>query len=271
MFQNHVTGVTIVKAVLYLAAGVLALGSAAEASAIRASDLFRNYNLVTSGDLAASGPETEGTVLVGGNLSAGGTYQVNPDNLTVDMPVTGQANETAELVVLGAVTGNVRIERGQALIGAGSVLVQPGQSSFSNGLPAFTAQDIDDAISGLSLALAGLTDTGGTITGGQNAVFNSVAGTNGIAVFNVDATTFQGISNLRFNTQGIATVLNFAGTTVNFGGGFNFNSDAVNGPNVLFNFFEATTVNINATFSASVLALGIVAQRWLARRRAAGF
>ena len=229
-----------------IAAGLLLTGQPAYATAISAVDVLQEYNLIVLGDALVS-TETEGPVYVGGNLTGSGLYGVNPDGLP-----NGSLGGT--LVVGGDVNGEVRLFSGNAVVG-GSInnpIFNNGGGTITQGASVDTG-GVAAAFNALSGALSQLTDTGGSITGGQNAVFNSVAGPSGLAVFNVADSVFDSISNLTFNTGDLTTVVNVSGTNIDLGGGFNFNSGSFTSE-VIFNFFEAETLVISTAFSAAILA-----------------
>ena len=229
-----------------VAAGLMLTGPQAHATAISAVDVLQEYNLIVLGDALVS-TETEGPVYVGGNLTGSGPYGVNPDGLP-----NGSLGGT--LVVGGDVNGEVRLFSGDAVVG-GSIntpIFNNGGGTITQGATVDTA-GVAAAFNTLSGALSQLTDTGGSITGGQNAVFNSVAGLDGVAVFNVADSFFDSISNLTFNTGDLTTIVNVSGTDIDLSGGFNFNSGSFTS-DVIFNFFEAETLVISTAFSAGILA-----------------
>jgi choice-of-anchor A domain-containing protein len=235
-----------IPARLIAAAGAafLALGAGAQAAPLSAADLMGEYNLIVLGNATASS-ETEGTVYVGGNLTASGPYGVNPDGLA-----NGSLGGT--LVVGGDLNGEARLFSGDAAIGGAinGTLYNNGGGTVTQGASIDTAAVAAAALQ-LSADLAALSDTGGSITGGQNAVFNSVAGADGVAVFNITSAFFSGVSSLNFNTGGITTVINVTGANPFLGGGFNFNGSF---PDVVFNFVDATNLTVSTAFGASILA-----------------
>lgn len=225
-------------------AAFIGIISNAHATPVSAEDLLSQYNLIVLGD-ATTSSETEGTVYVGGNLTASGPYGVNPDHLA-----NGSLGGT--LVVGGNLSGAVTLFSGDALLGSSTAsIVNNGGGTISTGVSIDTAA-VSTALKTYSATLSGLTDTGGAITGGQNAVFHSVDSGNGVSVFNIDASIFSGISNLVFDTSGLTTIINVSGTSIDLSGGFNFNSGDYS--SVIFNFYEAASLNIGSAFAASVLA-----------------
>ncbi|MBB4660121.1 choice-of-anchor A family protein [Parvularcula dongshanensis] len=235
------------KRILAAALAASLLSTTAHAAPV-AADLLAQYNLIVLGDATVSS-ETEGTVFVGGDLTSDGVYGVNPDRLP------NGAEFGASLVVggdlLGAQYGGVRVFEGDIVIGgnANGRLYNNDGGTITNA--PVNVSGVATAMHGLSTDLARLVDTGGSITGGQNAVLTSAAGADGIAVFDLDASFFSGVSNLSFATGGTTTVVNVSGTDIDLGGGFNFNGPFAD---VIFNFYEAETIDIGAAFSASLLA-----------------
>lgn len=221
-------------------------GAGALAAPVSAAELMGEYNLIVLGDLTAR-TETEGAVYVGGNLNATQPYGVNPDK-------TGNGSLGGTLVVGGDVKGQVHLFSGNALIGGavkGSIN-NIGKGSVVTGASIDKAA-VSAAALKLSAELAAMAGTGGTITGGQNALFTSVAGDDGLAVFNIDASFFKGVSSLKFNTGGATTVVNVSGDTIKLGNGFNFNGAY---PEVVFNFVDAKNLTVSTAFGASILAPG---------------
>ena len=104
-----------------------------------------------------------------------------------------------------------------------------------------------------SLELADWDDTpGGTanISDRNNISFDAVGDANNIAVFNISADalssgTFKGVNA----EPDVTVIINVSGTSATVG--VNGNET---GSNVLFNFYEAVTLNIDTAFNYSILA-----------------
>lgn len=92
----------------------------------------------------------------------------------------------------------------------------------------------------------------------QNVVFNAGAGS-GVAVFSIAnlETMLTGRSNLQFTmpTSYDAVIINVAGAKITLPGSINFNGPTGLGAKVIWNFFEATNVNLGSkSWYGSVLA-----------------
>ncbi len=220
------------------------IGAHAQAAPVSAADLMGEYNLIVLGD-AKVRTETEGAVYVGGDLKTTSPYGVNPDHAP-----NGALGGT--LVVGGDIKGQVHLQSGDAVIGGAvnGAVNNNGGGTVTTGTNIDTAA-VSQAALALSAQLSGLSDTGGSITGGQNAVFTAAAGPDGLAVFTIDGSFFNGVSSLNFNTGGATTVINVTGDIISLTGGFNFNGAY---PHILFNFHEATSLTLNKAFGASILA-----------------
>jgi len=227
---------------LSLLASMTLVGSAA-ASPFDPVQLMREYNTIALGNATVKS-ETEGTVFVGGNLIASPSYVVNSDNLP-----SGILGCT--LVVGGDMSGQtVKLQNGNAIIGGS----QAGLSSFVTNNGATVAPGVvnvagvQSSLTGFSQALSLLPNSGvSKNSNGQNGSF-AVNTPLDLAVLNVSDTLLSSFSSLNFNSVNVATVINVSGTTIDLSSGFNFNSFSTSG-NVLFNFFEATSVELG-TFSA---------------------
>ncbi len=225
----------------------------AYASTVDALGLLQSFNTIALGDLQA-GSETEGTVYVAGDLNTG-SYTVNGDSLTDGM--IGSAS--GSLVVGGSINGNINLEHGDAQIGASvnGQINNNGGGNIVEGATIDTAA-VEAALTGLSSDLAAFdTDTTGAIADASDpnikALHSGAGGTGvleNIAILNVDANFFTGGTLARFSVDtDVTLIINASGTTANISGGFNADHD-----NVLVNFFEATTLNIQNTFGFGILA-----------------
>lgn len=235
--------------------GVIALGlttvsGTTHAMELSARSLLQSFNNIVLNDLTTT-VETQGTLYVGGDYNGGAT--VNPDNL----PNVDLGNGIVGSLVIGGNFngGSASINNGDVVIGgsitSGNINNNSG-GTISQNVAGIPTAEIANLFRDFSNELTGFSETGGTAnTSDQNNInFQSGAGVNGVAVFNIDGSvlqngTYQGV----FADPGVTTIINVSGTNVNVG---------VNGNNiqssVLFNFFEAETLNINSTFNSSIIA-----------------
>jgi choice-of-anchor A domain-containing protein len=223
------------------------------------AQLLRQFNTIAINDLAAQS-ETEGTVLVGGNLISNG-YAVNNEGLA-----DGDAGDvTGSLIVGGDVTGNpVNVNNGNARIG-GSATATVNINDNGNigatlqegvtGIP--TPTMLHDALGGLSADLKALDDTPGASANSADPNLKSLTSGGGgtgllsaIAVLNLDGSFFAGGTLSSFTLDpGVTLLINASGLNPVISGNFNQDSSRV-----LVNFFEAETLTIGNTFGFSVLA-----------------
>lgn len=225
------------------------------ASTIDPAQMMASFNVISLGDLDASS-ETEGTVYVGGNLVSHG-YGVNPDQLQ-DGTVGGV---TGSLVVGGNVTGsNINVQTGAVRIGGSqtAAIKQNGTGSIETGVTGIPTGDVTTAFESLSRDLSKRADTSGAVAHdsdqNQLSVTSGTGGPDGFALVNssqalVTTGTFTGVTSSTGSRADVPTIVNISGETVRIGANFNQTLS-----NVLFNFYEATKLEIAAGFNFSILA-----------------
>jgi choice-of-anchor A domain-containing protein len=238
------------KLIAYSAAILLSATSAASAVTFTAADLLHGFNNIVLTD-RSGGAETEGTVFVGGNDSS--SANVNPDgegNVDLGGGIVGS------YIVGGNVSGNTNLNNGNAQIGGAvtGTLNNNGLGSVNTGVVGIPVAEVRTILENLSVDLAAeATTAGGTANTGDtnNINFQSGAGdADQIQFFNIAGTvlnsgTFNGVTA----PAGVTTIINVSGANVSIGVNANLTQ-----PNVLFNFFEATTLNITSAFNYSILA-----------------
>lgn len=262
-------------------AGLMAVAAAGPASAALIGQsistgiaALKEWNVVSFNNFTTSN-HVGGRTLVGGNLNVtNGVMAMSGNNVlnnsaygTPAITVAGNANfsngnvNAAGVQVGGNLTGNFNNNGQGAVLVGGTAQNQQNFSVQGNQGANFTntlisqAADIKASLTSLSANLAALTNTGGVTVGGdQNNQSITVTGT-GLKVLNWTEAMFEGTSNQQLQVtipSGATLVVNVAGTDVDFNR--NFNTFA-NMNNVLFNFYEATTVDIMRQFSGSILAV----------------
>ena len=256
---------------------MVAAASPAQASLLQAQDLMQGFTTITLEDHTAN-QETEGTMFVGGDYIGG--HNVNPDDLP-DVNLLGMysgaffvggdvriSSGTARVQkgddvwiggtvasgTLNISSGDTNVHLGSAPTGTGQVRYEgTGSGTITTGFSGLPVAEVGAILRSASLELAGLAPTGGTayLSDQNNRRFESVADENGLAVFNIasgdflSSGTFNGVSA----DPGVTTVINVGGEHITI----EMNANLVNA-NVVFNFYEAITVDINRTFNYSVLA-----------------
>jgi len=259
---------------LTAALALTAAGPASATTVIQGMDALHEWNLVVLGDLKSSS-EVEGRTFVGGNLSG------TSSNYQIRTPAASAA-KTPALTVVGDVTGGTKNLTGGATVGGnvssgfslngspqtvlvgGTIantnvnqnIVKSGQAAtagFTQGLidqrDALTRSMVD-----LSNGLSALTATGTALIANNRATFNAVAGGNGVAVFSLAASDLSRFGEIAFNRNGADTVIvNVSGATIRLDDNFLGSADQL-GRNVIWNFADATTVDVTTAWRGSVLA-----------------
>jgi len=267
-----------VRALPLVIAGMLALANAGQASAALVGQsistgiaALKEWNVVAFNNLSTSN-HIGGRVLVGNNFTVNnGVVAMDGSNIptttngTAAITVGGNTSFSngnvngSGVQVGGNLTGNFNNNGGGAVQVGGTAQnqqnfsVQANQgANFTNTILAQSA-DIKASLTSLSQNLQTLANTAGVQVGGDsNNQSITVTGT-GLQVLNWSEAMFEGSSNQQLQISipsGATLVVNVAGTDLDFNR--NFNTYA-NMKNVLFNFYEATTVDIGRQFSGSIL------------------
>lgn len=257
--------------------------TAAQADALTGTEILNQFNLVTLGN-AVSYSHVDGRSFIGGELQ-GGTFVSHP----ADTPASTYAGLTVMGNTSGAmvnnfgavITGNLSqstINSGAAVVfgnanntnfnGPAYVAGSSSANNFNGGqnpalatspaATAATSTDMGAVLHGLSNQLSHLQSTGGSVSISAGKVtFDAVADSNGLAVFDlsaIDSAVFAA-SEFQFNLNGASTVifntdLASANISVNFLGG----SAQVIGAKTIWNFYNATDLNIHNQWGGSILA-----------------
>ncbi len=241
---------------------VLAVAGLAACSLSSSAAILNDFNLIVLHNLDSTS-EVEGRTFVGGNVT-----NANSSNYGTKLTPASSYLGTDVLTVVGNINsgnalqlqaGNLRLggSLGRTINynGGGHLISDPGVSSQLAG--------VSGALSGASSSMFALTtDSTASIPSGQPGplVFNCTPGGDGLAVFSVSAA--QVFSNslvqsldISFNGAS-AVVINVAGATVNFNQGNmvgSFNT-AFARANVVWNFFQATSITFDRAMNGAVLA-----------------
>jgi choice-of-anchor A domain-containing protein len=247
--------------VLRAAAGLVLSVTAASASG-QSNTLLRDWSLISFGN-ASSSSNIEGRAMIGGSLT--GSTSDYGTRLTPASSFLGQ-----DVLRVGGTINKQNINMAAGNIRHGSTV--SGNTNFNGGgqrvFDASTASLIDDArrlLTADSAFYRTVPATGNVaIPSGQPAAvtFNAVpTGSLNLAVFNLPAGFFaaNSIQQIDINLNGASGVLiNVPGTSINFSSNGNFvqsfNTDNVR-RRVLWNFYEATTINLQGkAFQGAILA-----------------
>lgn len=261
----------IARAVLVAAAGAISTGAAALP--------LNEYNLIVADDFTHQSSSIGGKVFVGGNLIA-----KNSLDLGLDLTASPSLDS---LVTVGDILGSnswFNVQAGNVVTGGqihntnfnfngGGQKIQGNQADLQNQRNTIISE-LNSASTNYSTMAAN-----GAVVAESNKVALNYSGSSNTAVFNVNAAdVFQQNSRLELNAGSAQTVVinvstaHLAGSAgqvaydftapggINFTNGFAANSDSNNlgASNILWNFYDATTLNLQGldTFRGSLLAMG---------------
>jgi choice-of-anchor A domain-containing protein len=184
------------------------------------------------------------------NLNGGGTVKLNGSN-------SGTIGLSGGSVLYTGSKGNMNLNGGATATQVGSLTLAPPASSlssfatlFQNPLTTLSAQL--DALAANSTA----SKTNGVIS------FNAAPDSTGSAIFDINSSFFSANSSVTMNLNGATSVIiNVAvdtcvSTTCAFAvpNSLNFSNPTNYAPEVLWNFFNATSLSFSGEFGGSVLA-----------------
>ena len=215
----------------------------AKATSIAASTILQDFNTVIYNNLTTTS-DIEGAAVVGGTFN-GATVYNNPRQT--------QPSGYSALTVYGTQTGSVNVNNS----GGAYIANQQGTVNLNGGhfysAPPSSLSDFKTSLNSLSSQLAALSATSTLPTTDNNEVINATAGANGVAVFNITAAQLSAIPSYVMNLNGATTVIfNVSGSSVTLNA--NNESNTTYASNIIWNFYQATTVNLNTELSGTVLA-----------------
>ncbi|TWT89780.1 hypothetical protein Mal64_01590 [Pseudobythopirellula maris] len=230
-----------------------------------ASVLLYDYNLVVGGDLVSTS-NIRGKTVVGGSVTG-----ANSADFAQGLNAADNSGVVTLLVGGDIATGNpLNIGAGDVRTGGSvsRILNFNGGGTLTSGDPTApaAAQSIIDQIAPASDYYAGLTaDSSVSPAGTQPAAvkFTATPGADNVAVFEVDAARFSDSKSQQYELlfgAGVDAntlfVFNVSGSSVTFNQG-NFVGDFNNAsrrPNMIWNFYEATTIDFDRMWNGTVLA-----------------
>ncbi|MDO9499077.1 choice-of-anchor A family protein [Falsiroseomonas sp.] len=240
----------------------LAVLAAALAGPLAATDILRQFNLVTIGDFS-SNSDVEGRSAIGGNLTAGATFFNNPG--------AAEASAFRALTVQGSATtgGPLNVNNGGGVTIAGSaagIINTNGGGGRSigggpddpapNPLPDFTATFVTP-LTALSAQLAGLAANsllpGPATPGFPNNVPITASAGPGLAVFHVTVAELSAFASFSLNLNGReGAIINVTGAS--YTGQANFLNAVSVSRDVIWNFVDATSIDFQRQWGGTVLA-----------------
>lgn len=227
--------------------------SGAQAGMLDLGSIMGGANVYTAGSFKAISSDVEGAVVSGGNVTIQ-NYAVN----LKDKAAFGNYS-----VVAGgnlALTSGT-IHHGQVYAGGATSYTSATEAPRSTVNPidfAAATQQFKDIAAGLS----GVAATGSLVREySANKVIGS--GLGGVEIFNVDAAFFNGGNNwvLTGLTPGQTLIFNISGKDGGFNDG-NIGFDPLGAYNVLFNFFEAETVDVKGIIGSVLAPYAAVKAGW---------
>ena len=238
-------------------AAALAVGGVAVAAQ---ASVINSWNLIVTGNWVNNSQDVEGNAFCGGNFSGGAP------TIAKNLNAAAWAGRDSLAVVGTTTVSHINLQagnfaRGGALIG--NVNHNGGGTTRVDGTLAAQGAAIANELGVLSNSLRNLaSDSTAVYPSGQPGAvrYNANAGADGIAVFSVNAlNVFNNnlIQQIELNINGASQIgINVAGTSVNFNNGNMVGSwtSAFARTNVIWNFFEATSIALDRNFNGAILA-----------------
>jgi choice-of-anchor A domain-containing protein len=220
------------------------------ATPISAATALADFNAIIYTN-ATTSSDIEGASVIGGNFSGATVYNNPTDGGSVTQPAGFGA-----LTVYGNQTGNTNINNGgSAYVGGSHQTINFNGGGGFYTAPPSTIADFQTSLNALSTQLAGLTATSTLPTAQNNEQITATPGANGIAVFNITAAQLSQIPSYVMNLNGSSSVIiNVSGSSVTFNA--NDESGITGASNVIWNFYQATTVNLQTQIAGTILATG---------------
>ena len=225
----------------------------AHAGMLDIGSVMGGANVFTAGNFTANSSDVEGAIVSGGNVSIA-SYAVNQN---------GKAAYGGYAVAAGGnlFLQNGAISNGKTYAGGTTTLSNAAQTPGTTISPvdfAVAAQQFKDIASGLSLVAST-----GTVTRQYSANKVTGSGKGGVDVFNVNADFFNGGDNWMLSglSAGQTLIFNISGKQGGFNGG-NIGFEPLSGYNVLFNFYEAESINVRGIIGSVLAPYATVENGW---------
>lgn len=232
-----------------------AIGSVANAS------VLTQWNLVVTGNHFLQS-DVEGRAFIGGNLSGNGDFA---SKLTPELDFLG----VDTLVVAGNMTvNNIQLQAGNLRLGG----TRTGNINFNGGGTQISDPTLPTQASAIATELASTSQFLRNLPANSTAsiqanqpnqpgplVFNAVPGPNGVAVFSISAALLSSnlVQSLQLNINGATSIIvNVSGASAGFTTGNLVDSwtSTFARTKALWNFHEATTLNVQRNVYGAVLA-----------------
>lgn len=222
--------------------------------------VVNSWNLVVLNGWTNNSQDVEGNAFCGGNFTGGAP--------TIAKNLNAAAYAGIDTLVVAGTTNvsNINLHAGNFSHGGsvtGNVNHNGGGTTHTDATLTARGQAMGAELIGLSNSLRNLAaDSTAAFPSGQPGAvrYNATGGADGIAVFSVDAANVFNnnlIQQIELNVNGASQiVINVAGATVNFNNGNMVGawSSAFARSNVIWNFYEATSINLDRNFNGALLA-----------------
>ncbi|MCB5190974.1 choice-of-anchor A family protein [Methylobacillus arboreus] len=279
------------RAFVLPAIAATAFFSASAHAALDANQTFQQFNAVVFGNIDSTS-HLHGRAWVGGNVNGGEyVHRPLPSSDYAGLTVQGNINN-ARVLAQGAVIGgnlnNSSVNGGSTAVlgnannghlnGPGYVAGVTTGINFNGGkldapnaqlqtnLDAASSTNFYDVLSSTSYNLSQLDNTSSVSLNGNKATFTAVADSTGLAVFNlsdIDALSIFGAGEFDFILNGASTVIiNSSLTDIDISANFLGGSAQRIASQVIWNFYNAETVDLGRQFGGSILAVDAHLTNW---------
>jgi choice-of-anchor A domain-containing protein len=236
-----------------IAAAAVCAGNAAQAAVLNLSAPVGRANVYAIKNFTSNSSDTEGAIVAGGNVTLSG-YRVNDHNV--------DAFDNYSVVAGGTVTlSNGDIVNGKTYGGSG-VSVTSGTHNGISTVKPIDFKATESYYKTLASSLDALANTG-TVKAVANKTVISGGGKGGVDIFDVAGNIFLTGSEWKLENlvAGQTLIFNVSGTTAGFNpNGIEFTS--LSGYNVLFNFYEATTLDPSGVIGSILAPYATVTKNW---------
>lgn len=238
---------------LIVAVTTACAGQAAQAGVLDLSAPIGNANVYAIKNFTSNSSDTEGAIVAGGNVTLSG-YRVNGNDV--------DAFDNYSLVAGGKVSlSNGNIVNGKTYGGAG-VSVTSGTHAGVTTVNPVDFKAAESYYKTLAMSLDALANTG-TVKAVANKTVISGSGKGGVDVFDVSGNIFLTGSEWKLENlvDKQTLIFNVSGTTAGFNpDGIEFAS--LSGYNVLFNFYQATTLDPSGVIGSILAPYATVTKNW---------
>ena len=245
---------------------LLALAQAGHLYGSAALGVANAYNVFLDSNFTATGADTGGRIAVGGTASFPGYYEVGdaildsftaPNNNTLDVNTNISAGPAQVFYGNNNSGGNAY----QASLGNSTAVMMDGGQLTTGGADPINFASQFSFLTAYATQLGQLTANSTVTNNGYGTI--TLTGTDPtLEIFDIPIADLGGSNALDINVNPSATVLiNVIGTSVSTSNsGFFLNGTQTIGngatgyEHVLFNFYQATSINLGGTFQGTVLA-----------------